>query len=89
MEPREIAIQMLHDQIVSDLLTIARQYDHLRQSSPDAYLNKVRTEMRRFLRRQKQHTPFIRFSQLYDVNQDEFIADVYKSATQLLDGTEN
>lgn len=89
MHTRELAIRMMHDHIVNDLLAIARQYDSLRPVSHEVWQNKVQAEMRRFLQAQQQHPPFLSFCRLYDVIPEEFIAKVLKSATLLLDGTES
>lgn len=89
MHTRELAIRMMHDHIVNDLLAIARQYDSLRPVSHEVWQNKVQAEMRRFLQAQQQHSPFLSFCRLYDVVPEEFIAKVLKSATLLLDGTES
>ena len=87
MQPRELAIRMMHDHIVNDLLAIAGQYETLCVTSPERWHDKVQTEMRRFLQAQRQHPPFQRFCQLYDVIPETFIAEVLKSATQLLGST--
>ena len=89
MHSRELAIKMMHDHIVNDLLAIARQYESLRLASPYRWQEKVQAEMRRFLKTQQQHPPFQRFCQLYDIVPEEFFAGVLKSATLLLDGTES
>ena len=78
---------MMHDHIVNDLLAIARQYESLRLSSPELWHDRTQTEMRQFLQTQRQHPPFQRFCQLYDVDPEMFIAEVLKSATQQLGGT--
>jgi len=78
---------MMHNHIVNDLLSIARQYESLRLSSPGHWHDRVQTEMRRFLQAQRQYPPFQRFCQLYDVIPETFIAEVLKSATQLLGST--
>ena len=87
MRSKEIAIQMMHDHIVNDLLAIARQYESLRLSSPELWYDKTQTEMRQFLQIQRQHLPFQRFCQLYEVNPETFLEEVLKSATQRLGGT--
>ena len=87
MQSRELAIRMMHDHIVNDLLAIARQYESLRLSSPELWHDRTQTEMRQFLQIQRQHPPFQRFCQLYDVDPEMFIAEVLKSATQQLGGT--
>ena len=89
MQPRELAIRMMHDHIVNDLLAIARQYDSLRSVSPEVWQDKVQTEMKLFLQAQQCHRPFLTFCRLYGVVPEEFIARVLKSATLLLDGTES
>ena len=89
MQPRELAIRMMHDHIVNDLLAVARQYEPLHLASPDIWHSKVQTEMRRFLKAQRQHLPFQRFCRLYGVDSEEFLAGALKSATHLLDGTES
>ena len=88
MQSRELAIRMMHDHIVNDLLALARQYEPLRLSSPERWHDRVQTEMRRFLQAQRQHPPFQRFCQLYDVIPEVFFAEVLKSATQQLGGTQ-
>lgn len=87
MQPRELAIRMMHNHIVNDLLAIAGQYETLRLTSPERWHDKVQTEMRRFLQAQRQYPPFQRFCQLYDVIPETFIAEVLKSTTQLLGST--
>lgn len=79
---------MMHDHIVNDLLALARQYEPLRLSSPERWHDRVQTEMRRFLQAQRQHPPFQRFCQLYDVIPEAFFAEVLKSATLQLGGTQ-
>ena len=88
MQSRELAIRMMHDHIVNDLLALARQYEPLRLSSPERWHDRVQTEMRRFLQAQRQHPPFQRFCQLYDVIPEAFFAEVLKSATLQLGGTQ-
>ena len=87
MHSRELAIQMMHDHIVNDLLAVARQYESLRQSSPILWHKQVQTAMHQFLMAQQKHPPFQRFCQLYEVVPETFIAEVLKSATQQLGGT--
>ena len=89
MQSRELAIRMMHDHIVNDLLALARQYEPLRLSSPERWHDRVQTEMRRFLQAQRQHPPFQRFCQLYDVIPEVFFAEVLKSATRLLGSTQS
>ena len=89
MQPRELAIRMMHDHIVNDLLAIARQYDSLRSVSPEVWQDKVQAEMKLFLQAQQRHQPFQTFCRLYGVVPEVFIAKVLKSATLLLDGTES
>ena len=89
MQSRELAIRMMHDHIVNDLLSIARQYESLRLSSPELWHDRTQTEMRQFLQIQRQHLPFQRFCQLYEVNPETFLAEVLKSATQQLGGTQS
>ena len=89
MHSRELAIQMMHDHIVNDLLAIAGQFESLRLASPDRWQEKVQAEMSRFLNVQRQHPPFQQFCQIYDVEPEEFLAEVLKSAILLLDGTES
>ena len=89
MQSRELAIRMMHDHIVNDLLAIANQFESLRLSSPELWHKRVQTEMRLFLQAQRQHPPFQKFCQLYDVIPETFIAEVLKSATQLLGGTQS
>lgn len=89
MQSRELAIRMMHDHIVNDLLSIARQYESLRLSSPELWHDRTQTEMRQFLQVQRQHPPFQRFCQLYNVDPEMFIAEVLKSATQQLGGTQS
>ena len=89
MQSRELAIQMMHNHIVNDLLNIAKHFESLHLSSPELWHDRVQTEMRRFLQAQRQHPPFQRFCQLYDIVPETFIAEVLKSATQLLGGTQS
>lgn len=87
MRSKEIAIQMMHDHIVNDLLAIANQFDSLRQSSPGLWHDRIQAEMRRFLQEQRQYPPFQNFCRLYDVDAEGFLEEVLKSATRQLGGT--
>lgn len=79
MQPRETAIQMMHNRVVNDLLELAKPYEHLRQASPEIWKSKVLTEGQQFLKALRKHLPFQRFCLLYDVNQEEFILGVIRS----------
>ena len=79
----------MHDHIVNDLLAIANQFDSLRLTSPHLWHDRIQAEMRRFLQEQRQYPPFQNFCRLYDVDAEGFLAEVLKSATLLLDGTES
>ena len=89
MLSRELAIKMMHDHIVNDLLAIAGHYESLRLTSPGLWHDKIEAEIRQFLQVQRQHPPFQRFCQLYDVIPEAFFAEVLKSATRLLGSTQS
>lgn len=87
MQSRELAIRMMHDHIVNDLLSIAKQFDSLRLTSPHLWHDRIQAEMRRFLQEQRQYPPFQNFCRLYDVDAEGFLAEVLKSATRQLGST--
>lgn len=89
MRSKELAIQMMHDHIVNDILTIAGQYESLRFTSPGLWHDRIEAEIHRFLQVQRQHPPFLNFCRLYDVDAEGFLAEVLKNATQQLGGTQS